>query len=211
MVANVLLVIIPNQRKSVAALTSGAPVDPRWGADGKQRSVHNNYMTLPVIFMMISTHYPLVSGSSLNWLLLAMISLGGVSIRHFFNLKHVGAVRYEYMAVGVILVFCASILGTVVRPRPDRTAAASTSFAEAQAIVQTHCIMCHSITPSHPGFTAPPLGVMFNTPQQMKAYAPRIYQMVVATQVMPLGNETGMTPVERARLGAWIRAGAPGP
>jgi uncharacterized membrane protein len=211
MVANVLLVIIPGQRKSVAALGAGAPVDPRWGAEAKQRSVHNNYMTLPVIFLMISTHYPLVSGHSLNWLLLAMICLAGVSIRHFFNLRHVGIVRYDFIFTGVMLVLCASIIATKVQPKLAASQTGPVTFADAQAIVQTHCIMCHSTTPSHPGFTAPPLGVAFDTPERLRTYAPLIYQMAVASQAMPLGNETGMTAVERARLGAWIKAGAPGP
>ena len=90
MAANVLLVIIPNQRKSVALLLAGKPVDPKLGATGKVRSVHNNYMTLPVIFIMISNHYPMVTGHALSWLLLALLSLAGVSIRHFFNLRHFG-------------------------------------------------------------------------------------------------------------------------
>ncbi|HVY35115.1 MAG TPA: urate hydroxylase PuuD [Caulobacteraceae bacterium] len=211
MVANVLLVIIPNQRKSVAALIAGTPVDPRWGAQGKQRSVHNNYMTLPVIFMMLSTHYPLVTGNSLNWLLLAMISLAGVSIRHFFNLRHQGLFRHEFIFCGVVLMFAASIIATGVGSSVNLPASGPTNFAQAQAIVQTHCIVCHSTTPTHRGFTAPPLGVTFDTPERLRSFAPRIYQMAVATRAMPLGNETGMTDQDRARLGAWIKAGAAGP
>jgi uncharacterized membrane protein len=211
MVANVLLVIIPKQRMSVAALVAGAPVDPRWGAAGKQRSVHNNYMTLPVIFMMISTHYPLVTGHSLNWLLLAMISLAGVSIRHFFNLRHVGIIRHDFLFYGAVLVFGASIIATEVRPKVVLPASGPATFADAQAIVQTHCIMCHSTTPTHRGFSAPPLGVAFDTPERLRGYAPRIYQMAVASRAMPLGNETGITDQDRAKLGAWIKAGAPGP
>jgi len=211
MAANVLLVIIPNQRKSVAALIADTPIDPRWAAEGKQRSVHNNYMTLPVIFMMISTHYPLVTDHSLNWLLLAMISLAGVSIRHFFNLKHQGVIRHDFIFYGVLLVFGASIIATEVGRSVPLPASGPTTFADAQAIVQTHCITCHSATPTHRGFTAPPLGVAFDTPDRLRAFAPRIYQMAVASRAMPLGNETGMTDQDRARLGAWIKAGAPGP
>ena len=103
MVANVFLVIIPNQSKVVAALVAGRPVDPRLGAAGKQRSVHNNYMTLPVLFIMISNHYPVVTGNPLGWLLLAMLGAAGVSIRHFFNLKHFGIIRHDFLFYGVVL------------------------------------------------------------------------------------------------------------
>jgi uncharacterized membrane protein len=207
MAANVLVVIIPNQRKSVALLLAGKPVDPKLGATGKVRSVHNNYMTLPIIFIMISNHYPVVISHSLNWLLLAMIGAAGVSIRHYFNLKHFGHNRHEFLFYGFMLMFTASAVATMVKPKaPDF--GPPPPFAKVQAIVDTHCIMCHSPTPSHKGFTAPPNGVAFDTPQHIQKYAPRIYQMAVASKAMPLGNETGITDKDRAELGAWIKAGA---
>ena len=208
MVANVFLVIIPNQERIVAAMRAGAPVDPRLGAMGKQRSVHNNYMTLPVVFIMISGHAPMVIGHPLNWLLLALISAAGVSIRHFFNLRHVGQVRPGYLALGAALFLAAAGIATVVRPRASAAGVGVADFAAADAILQRHCAMCHAAAPTHAGFTAPPAGLVFDTPAHIASYAPRIYDMAVATKTMPLGNETGMTDAERARLGAWIKGGA---
>jgi uncharacterized membrane protein len=207
MVANVFLVIIPNQRKIVAALRAGAPVDPRLGAMGKQRSIQNNYMTLPVILIMISNHYPALTGGPLAWLSVAILSAAGVSIRHFFNLRHVGRRRPAYLALGAALFVLVSLLASV-RPRPSPAAAGRPTFAEVHAILERHCLMCHARTPTHPGIAAAPGGVMFDDPDRVAQLAPRIYEMAVANHVMPLGNETGMTLAEREILGRWIKAGA---
>jgi len=206
MVANVFLVIIPNQTKIVAAMRAGEFVDPRLGAAGKQRSVHNNYMTLPVVLIMISNHYPLLTGGPLNWLALAVISAGGVSIRHFFNRRHFGENRHEFLFIGAMLFVAATLIATYAKPKSSVSGPAS--FATVQAIVDRHCIMCHSPTPTHVGISAPPAGVVLDTPDHIAQFAPRIYDMAVASKAMPLGNETGMTDQERARLGAWIKAGA---
>jgi uncharacterized membrane protein len=207
MAANVLAVIIPNQRKSVALLLAGKPVDPKLGATGKVRSVHNNYMTLPIIFIMISNHYPIVMGHPLNWLLLALLGAAGVSIRHYFNLKHFGHDRHDFLFYGVMLGFIASVIATEVHPAVKLGPVPP--FAKVQVLVDTHCVMCHSAQPTHKGFTAPPNGAVFDTPAHIQKYAPRIYEMAVASHTMPLGNETGLTDAERAELGAWIKAGAP--
>jgi uncharacterized membrane protein len=207
MVGNVFLVIIPNQTKIVAAMRAGAPVDPRLGAAGKLRSVHNNYMTLPVVFLMISNHYPMVTGHPQAWLLLALIAAAGVSIRHFFNRRHFGYIEPGYLGFGALLFVIAA--GIASTPRPQATVTGEVSFETVHAIVEKHCVMCHSSTPTHPGFTAPPAGVVFDTPEHIAGFAPRIQAMAVATKAMPLGNETGMTEAERAKLGAWIAAGAP--
>ncbi|MDB5455217.1 MAG: hypothetical protein JWP92_802 [Caulobacter sp.] len=208
MVANVFLVIIPNQRKIVAAMLARRPVDPRLGAMGKQRSVHNNYMTLPVLFIMISNHYPIVTGHPLAWLLLALISAAGISIRHFFNLKHFGIIRHDFLFYGAMLFFGVTVIATVVKPKAAAISAGPVAFTTVQTIVRTHCVMCHSPTPTHPGFAAPPNGVAFDTPAHIAQYAPRIQERSVASHSMPLGNETNMTDQERATLGAWIKAGA---
>ena len=205
MVGNVFLVIIPNQRKIVADMLAGRPVDPRLGAMGKQRSVHNNYMTLPVIFIMISNHYPVVTSHPLAWLLLAMISLGGVSIRHFFNLRHHQIIRPEFLFVGAMLVFGVSL---VASQKTATETMADVPFPVAQAIVDKHCVACHAAVPTHKGFTAPPNGAAFDTPAGLARYAPRIKERAVDSASMPLGNETHMTDEERAQLGAWIKAGA---
>ena len=209
MVANVFLVIIPNQRKIVDAMLGGHPVDPRLGEAGKLRSVHNNYMTLPVVFIMISNHYPLVTDHPLNWLLLAMLSAAGVSIRHYFNLRHHGLNRHDFLFYGAMLGYLASIIATDVHP-PVASGPPAT-FAEVQGMVQRHCVACHSPAPTHRGFSAPPASVVLDTPAHIQAFAPRIYAMAVAGRAMPLGNETAMTETERARLGAWIQAGAKSP
>jgi uncharacterized membrane protein len=207
MVANVFLIIIPNQTRIVKAMLAGQPVDPRLGAMGKQRSVHNNYMTLPVLFIMISNHYPVVTGHPLAWLLLAMLSAAGVSIRHFFNLRHFGIIRHDFLFYGFVLFYLTAVVATEVHPQ-TAVARKDVSFAQAHAIIERHCIVCHSIKPTHRGFTAPPNGVSYDTPEKIAQYAPKIYERAVVSNSMPLGNETGMTGQERADLGAWIRAGA---
>ena len=206
MAANVLTVIIPNQRKMVAAMLAGRPIDPRLGAAGKLRSVHNNYMTLPIVFIMISNHYPLVADHPLNWLLLALLSAAGVSIRHYFNLRHHGHDRHDYLFYAAMLGFIVSVIATAVHPAP--AAGAPASFAEAQDLIRRHCVTCHSPAPSHKGFAAPPASVVLDTPAHIQSFAPRIYTMAVASHAMPLGDETHMTDLERARLGSWIQAGA---
>ena len=207
MAANVFLVIIPNQRKIVADMLAGREVDPRLGLMGKQRSVHNNYMTLPIIFIMISNHYPMVTGHPLSWLLLAMISAGGVSIRHFFNLKHVGKIRHDFLFYGAMLVFAATVVAGA-KPKEEVKVTVAVPFSTVHAIVEKHCVICHSATPTHAGFPAPPLGATFDSPEKIRTYAPKIRERAVASTSMPLGNETGMTVEERAQLGAWINQGA---
>ena len=208
MVGNVFLVIIPNQTRIVAAMRAGADVDPRLGAAGKQRSVHNNYMTLPVVFIMVSNHYPIVTGHPLAWLLLALLSAAGVSIRHFFNLRHVGKTQPNFLALGAMLFLAAMAIASSVGPKAASAPTGAVSFATARAVIERHCVMCHSPAPTHAGVSAPPAGVVFDTPEHIVALAPRIETMAVATKTMPLGNETGMTDEERAQLGAWIKAGA---
>jgi uncharacterized membrane protein len=210
MVGNVFLIIIPNQRKIVADMLAGRPVDPRLGAMGKQRSVHNTHMTLPVIFIMISNHYPMVTGHHLAWLLLALISAGGVSIRYFFILKHHGIIRHEFLALGALLIFSVSVIAST-KPKTDAVVTSPVPFTTAQAIIQKHCVTCHSAAPTHKGFAAPPLGATFDTPEHIQKYASKIHERAVATTSMPLGNETGMTDDERAQLGAWIKQGAKTP
>jgi uncharacterized membrane protein len=211
MAANVLLVIIPNQRKIVAAMLAGRPVDPKLGATGKLRSVHNNYMTLPIIFIMISNHYPIVTGHPLNWLLLAMLSLAGVSIRYFFILQHAGQMRHDFLFYGVMLFLITAVVATEVQPKGPNLGGMSgppAPFSAVQTIVSKHCVMCHAVSPSHKGFSAPPGGAVFDTPAHIQTYAPRIWDMAVASQTMPMGNETHMTDAERATLGSWIKGGA---
>ena len=207
MVANVFFVIIPNQKKVVASMLAGETPDARLGFQAKQRSLHNNYMTLPVVLIMISNHYPILFASRINWLVLAGLSISGIMIRHVFNLRHKG--RIDYMLIGgAVSAFLLTMFVAIdVQHRGETTtAAAPVPFATARALIDRHCIMCHSAHPTHAGITAPPVGLDFTQDVVVHQNASRIVLQAVTTKSMPLGNETGMTDVERAELGAALRA-----
>jgi uncharacterized membrane protein len=205
MVANVAHVIIPGQRKLVEAKEAGVAPDPVHGLRGRQRSVHNNYFTLPVLFVMISSHYPMTWGHAHGWLVLLAILLLAGFVRHFFNLRHRGRTEWWIPAVAAL-----GTLALAVAMKPAAiTAAATPSFADVQHIVATRCAACHADAPRQPGFAQAPKGVRLDTPQRIIAAASAIEQQAVVTRAMPIGNLTGMTDEERAALGAWIAAGAP--
>jgi uncharacterized membrane protein len=207
MVANVFIVIIPNQRRVVAQIRAGQPVDPRLGALGKMRSVHNTYFTLPVLFIMISNHYPLTYSGPYGWLVLALLSVAGVLVRRFFVLTH--EQRFVVgLPVAAALILVA--LAVALAPHPAPVASAPLSFADVQRIVAERCAVCHAAHPTYPGFAAAPAGVLLDTPEHIVQNAARVREQAVATQAMPLGNVTHMTAAERAELGAWIDAGAKG-
>ncbi|HUN90663.1 MAG TPA: urate hydroxylase PuuD [Burkholderiaceae bacterium] len=206
MVWNVFFHIIPGQKRMVAALRAGQPVDPRPGIVGKRRSVHNTYFTLPILFIMISNHFPMTYGASHAWAVLAAIMLAGALIRQFFVLRHAGRTVFALPAAGVVLMLVVVI---ALAPRPAPTQSADVSFSQVEPIVAERCSVCHAPKPRFAGFTQPPAGVLLDTPEHIRAAAARIQQQAVATQTMPLGNLTGMTPQERALLGRWLAAGAP--
>ncbi|HZX28263.1 MAG TPA: urate hydroxylase PuuD [Telluria sp.] len=204
MVGNVLMLIIPGQRKMVDAMLAGRKPDPVHGIKAKQRSVHNNYFTLPVLFIMISNHFAMTYRHPQAWLVLGVIMAAGAVIRHFFNLRHKGRVEWKYpLAGGALLV----VLMVLLAP-PKPAAAAAVPFAHVQQIVQQRCVACHSQHPTQPGFSAPPLGFALDTPAQIEQGAQKINQQVVQLKAMPLANLTNMTDAERAALGAWFAAGA---
>ena len=210
MVANVFFIIIPNQRKVVADLIAGRTPDPALGAAAKLRSLHNNYMTLPVLFIMISHHYPMTYGAQRPWLVLALLGLTGVAVRHVFNLRGRGQKTSGAIALAVILALASVTYVTL--EKGDRTQPApanSVTFAEIQPILATHCAGCHSLHPTNAAFTSPPLGVMLDSYEHVRAVSPRIQRVAVDSDIMPLGNTTGMTKAEREKLGAWIAAGTP--
>ena len=207
MVGNVFLIIIPNQRKVVAQVLAGETPDPGLGKQAKQRSVHNNYMTLPVLFIMISNHYPMIVSAPLNWLWLAGLGIAGWTIRHFFNLKNAGQIRYDVLLLGALAFVTVAVLNETAKPPPP-AAVPVPPFTEVRALVDRHCVMCHSATPTHKGITAPPNGVILATDEGLTKNAVKVYDRAVASQSMPLNNETHMTDAERASLGAWIKAGA---
>ena len=207
MAANVFRVIIPNQRKLVAQVLAGEAPDPTLGEQAKQRSVHNNYMTLPVLFIMISNHYPMIFAAPLNWLWLAGLGVAGWTIRHFFNLRNAGRLEPQVLVYGALAFVTVAVLNESARPKPP-TVAEVPSYAVVRAIVDRHCIACHAAHPTHRGVPTAPNGAMFDTAAGLQRHADKIYARAVATRSMPQGNETRMTDTERAELGAWIKAGA---
>ena len=207
MVANVFLIIIPNQRKVVAQVLAGEPPDPSLGTQAKQRSVHNNYMTLPVLFVMISNHYPMIVSAPLNWLWLAGLGIVGITIRHFFNLKNAGQLRFDVLLLGALAFVTVAVLNETVRPPPP-AAVAVPPYTEVRALIDRHCTVCHSGKPTHKGIAAAPNGVLLDTDEGLTKNAAKVYERAVKTHSMPLNNETRMTDAERASLGAWIGAGA---
>ena len=208
MVGNVFFVIIPNQRRVVADLLAGKVPDPALGKAAKQRSLHNNYMTLPVLFIMLSHHYPMTYGAERPWLVLALLGATGVAVRHIFNLRHKGADTRKTMAVVVVLALV-SLTYVSAEKSGGAVSAKPTGWAEVEPLLAKHCVACHSPHPTNAAFTAPPLGVLLDSYEHASTVAPRIRKVAVDAEIMPLGNMTGMTKEERAVLGAWITQGTP--
>ena len=207
MVGNVLMVIIPGQKKMVAAMMHGTAPDPIYGKRGKQRSVHNNYFTLPLLFIMISNHYAMTYNHAHGWLVLAVIMAAGVLIRHFFNLRHKGRTVWGYPAAGVALLMALAI---AIAPQPvaPRAGQVAPSFAQVQAIISQRCVTCHAAHPAQAGFAAAPAGVMLDSAELIHQHAANIYRQSVTLRAMPIGNLTGITEAERAAIAAWFEAGA---
>jgi uncharacterized membrane protein len=205
MVANVAHVIIPAQRKLVAAKGEGVAPDPIDGLRGKQRSVHNNYFTLPVLFLMISNHYPMTYGHPYGWLVLVAIVILAAYVRHFFNLRHR---RRTVWAIPITAAFGAFVLALAIAPERPVRSSGPVGFREIQAIVDRRCAGCHAEHPTQAGFAVAPKDLKLDTPERILVSAPKIYEQAVATKAMPIGNLTGMTDDERARIAAWIEAGA---
>jgi uncharacterized membrane protein len=212
MVANVFIIIIPNQRKMVAAMLAGQEPEARLGEEGKTRSVHNNYLTLPVIFLMLSNHYPLVFATKYNWVIVAILLVIGPVIRHFYNERHAGREdpwwTWFVAAIGLMTVIWLTAAG----PSEDTRGSlpATPTFAAVTDIVTSRCSMCHAAQPVWAGFVHPPKGVMLDTPDRILAHARMIDINAVRSSAMPPGNVTEITLAERRQLAAWIAAGAPG-
>jgi uncharacterized membrane protein len=218
MAFNVAGVIIPNQRKMVKTMVDGGVVDPALGAIAKLRSTHNNYLTLPVIFVMISNHYPSTYGHAWNWLILIGLFGVGALARVFFNLRNSGRDLPALLAISGA-GFLAITLITAPWPADEpevplgveATPIEAPAFAEIEVLIATHCRSCHSANPTDDIFRAAPLGVKYDTPAEIQAKANQIKLRAVDTKTMPFGNKTDMTDAERALLGRWVAAGAPGP
>jgi uncharacterized membrane protein len=207
MAANVFFVIIPAQREMVRTMREGRMPDPVFGQRGKQRSVHNNYFTLPVLFIMISNHYASTYGHKHAWAVLVLIGAAGVSIRHFFNRKHKGVYAWQYPALGAV---CLGVVAWWTAPRiaPLPKVEGTVTFERVRAIIGERCSNCHASTPTFPGLAQPPAGVVLTAPDGILKNAQRIYQQTIVTRMMPLGNVTHMTEQERAVIAAWVAAGA---
>jgi uncharacterized membrane protein len=212
MVANVFVIIIPYQKKTVEAMLAGKEPDPAWGAIGKQRSVHNNYLTLPVVFLMLSNHYPLLFATRYNWLIVAIVLLIGPVIRHFYNSRHEGKGNpwwtWAVAAAGMAAIAWLSAAG----PTAVTTGALppTPKFKQVSNIIISRCSMCHAAEPVWDGIPAAPKGVMLDSDEQIRRHSRLIEIFAVRSQAMPPGNITEMTPQERLVLASWIAAGEPG-
>ena len=204
MVANVFFHIMPGQRRMVAQIHAGEEVDPRPGIIGKQRSVHNTYFTLPVLFIMISNHYPMTYANANGWLVLGVLMLAGVLIRQFFVLRHRGQVKWWLPAAGVALI---ALLMVLMAPKQVDAGGEKVSFATVKAIMAQRCIACHAEKPTFEGFAQAPKGVMLETSEQIAANAVMSAQ-TVASGYMPLGNLTQITDAEREQIAIWFAQGA---
>ena len=205
MAANVFFVIIPGQRQMVASAERGEAPDPLPGIRGKQRSVHNTYFTLPVLFTMISNHFAMTYSHDFNWAILVAISLAGALVRVYFVARHSGrASPLPMIAAGVLLL----IVAVAIAPRTTAATSGSVDFDAVRAVVHQRCTTCHAAAPEHPGFQAAPAGVVLETDRQIAAEALRIHHQTVVTRVMPIGNLTRITEEERDLIDRWYRAGA---
>jgi uncharacterized membrane protein len=202
MAANVLFNIIPAHWELIRAKEAGRAPDAAPGIEAKRRSVHNNYLTLPVVFTMISNHFAFTYEHEHAWLVLVALTLIGAWIRHFFNLRHAG--RTEWF-IPITATAAAIILAVAIRPDESGGApAAPVDAAKAVAIVEQRCVPCHSENPTQEGFDTAPAGVMLDTREQITEQAGAVEEQAVRTKAMPLGNVTGMTDDEREALGAWL-------
>jgi uncharacterized membrane protein len=216
MSANVFFIIMPNQRIVVADLKAGRVPDPKYGKIAKQRSTHNNYLTLPVIFMMLSNHYPLAFATEWNWLIASLVFLMGVTIRHFFNTMHAGKGTpwWTWAVTAVLFILCAWLSTAPMRHFPDEAQlhgaalryASAPGFDDVTAIVQGRCSMCHAAEPGWDGILWPPKDVVLETPAQIAHEAKRIYLQAGVTHAMPPANVSYIEPEEREAIVRWFQA-----
>ena len=202
MVANVFFVIIPGQKKMVEAAERGEAPDAQDGINAKQRSVHNTYFTLPVLFVMTSNHYALTYNHAYNWAILIAISLAGALIRIYFVARHKGDASMVPIIIAIILL---AGVAALIAPRATAASGESVAFADVRNVVQQRCTGCHSDSPTHPAFPAAPAGVVLDTDAQIEAEALRIHQQTVVTRVMPIGNLTGISEDERKIIDSWYQ------
>lgn len=220
MTANVFFIIIPNQKVVVADLIAGKKPDPKYGKIAKQRSTHNNYLTLPVIFMMLSNHYPLAFASHYNWVIAALVFLMGVTIRHYFNSTHARkGTPYWTWAVTALLFVLIMWLSTAPIFQTDTQEEAqgpAIRFAQAEGFDEVHdivlgrCSMCHAAEPFYEGILWAPKGVRLDTEHQIASHAREIYLQAGLTHAMPPANVSYIDDAERDKIVAWYKAATKG-
>lgn len=214
MAANVFLGIIPAQRKMVAAVQAGETPDPAPALMAKLRSTHNNYLTLPIIFIMLSNHYPMTYGHEWNWAVLAAICAISAYARHYFNLKHQGKVQPAILVIALVALAGLAFLmappsATQTTVSDERAAELSAiSVGEINGILEVHCAGCHAASPSSPMFSSPPAGLVFENTDHLMAMTDRVVTSM-RSGYMPLGNMTGLSGEERALVIEWITAQRP--
>jgi len=208
MVANVFRVIIPAQKDLVSAVTEGRTPDSGKGRNALLRSRHNNYFTLPVLFIMLSGHYPAIYSHAQNWLVLVVFSLAAVGIRHYFNIRHLPGFK-TWPLIPAVLLLAGLIIATAPEPRSvSQTGEAKLKVETSVAfsIVQQRCVKCHAPVPAFEGFTSAPLGVELDSQEKLLKHADRVYQTVVILRTMPLANMTQITDAERDQIAAWFES-----
>jgi uncharacterized membrane protein len=205
MVANVFFVIIPSQKAMVNAAKKGEMPDAQKGKNALFRSIHNNYFTLPVLFVMVSNHFPSTFGNKHQWIVLAAISIGAAGIKHWLNVREQGKLSVWILPASVIVLLAVAY---VTAPKVSTTKCNQVSFAEVNNIIQQRCVSCHSSRPTDDVYTTPPNGVKYDTPQEIIAKKELIMQRVVVTKTMPQNNKTNMTPEERDLIRCWLEQGA---
>ena len=205
MVANVFFVIIPAQKAMVKAASLDLPLNPQLGKNAGLRSLHNNYFTLPVLFVMISNHFPTTFGYEYPWVILAIITLGTAGVKHYLNLKEKGQLSVWVLPASIIVLLAAAYISAPAKPGECKSAV---SFSQVSAIIQNRCSSCHSAKPTDDFYTAPPNGVSYDTPENIVLLKDKIMQRVVVTKTMPQNNKTNITEKERDIIRCWIDQGA---
>ncbi len=206
MVANVFFVIIPAQKAMVNAAKNGLPLNPQLGKNALNRSLHNNYFTLPVLFVMISNHFPTTFGYEQPWLVLIIISLGTAGVKHYLNLREKGQLSVWILPVSIVILLAGAFISAP--PKDPGACNSKIEFSEVNAIIQERCVSCHSSRPTDDVYKAPPNGVMYDTPEDIVRKKDLIMQRVVITKTMPQNNKTNITQKERDILRCWIEQGA---
>ena len=203
MVANVFFVIIPSQKELVNAVSQGREPQAEMGKNALLRSRHNNYLTLPVLFIMINSHYPTTYGHAYPWLVLATISLGGIFIRHYFNIRHIPGKKNLYLLAGIIFLLLSIYITAPISFKSNQSELIATT--DVSPVIAQRCASCHAEQPTQAGFNTAPAGMIMETEVQIEQFATEIHQASVLTRTMPLANLTGMTDQERELIDQWYK------